>query len=202
MWPGFLTTLGVSAAVMVAGVLIGAGCGVVLVYGPQPARLVIRAYVDLVRGLPVLVLIFLIFYGLPTLGIGLPDLVSAVIALGLWVGAHVCEIVRGGIGAVSTGQTEAATALGIGFTDRLRHVIIPQAIAPMLPPLVNTAIEDVKASSLVSLVSVAELTRTTEQVVSRVQQPLPLYGMAALMYIGVNFAISLGGSWLERRYAR
>jgi polar amino acid transport system permease protein len=70
----------------------------------------------------------------------------------------------------------------------------------MVPPLVNTAIENVKASSLVSLVSIAELTRTTEQVVSRVQLPVPLYALAALMYFVVNYAISLGGSWLERRY--
>jgi polar amino acid transport system permease protein len=202
MGPGLLLTLAVSVTVMIVGLVIGVATGLVLIYGPPLARLGVRAYVDVVRGLPILILIFLTFYGLPALGIGLPDFVSACIALGIWVGAHISEILRGGIGAIPVGQTEAATALGIGFRGRLRHVVIPQAIPPMLPPLVNTAIENVKASSLVSLVSIAELTRTTEQVVARVQLPVPLYALAAIMYFVVNYAISLGGSWLERRYTR
>jgi polar amino acid transport system permease protein len=200
MGPGLQMTLAVSVTVMLIGLAIGFAAGLALIYGPMGARLLVRAYVDLVRGLPILILIFLVFYGLPAAGINVPDFVSGCIALGIWVGAHVCEILRGGISAVPRGQTEAATALGLGFRDRLRHVIIPQSIRPMVPPLVNTAIENVKASSLVSLVSIAELTRTTEQVVSRVQLPVPLYALAALMYFVVNYAISLGGSWLERRY--
>jgi polar amino acid transport system permease protein len=201
MGPGFAMTLAISASVMALGLVVGVAGGLVLAYGPLPARLLVRGYVDIVRGVPLLVLIFVIFYGLPSVGVRLPAVITATIALGAWVGGHVSEITRGGINAVPAGQSEAATALGIRFTDRLRHVVFGQAVRSMLPPLVNTTIEAVKATSLVSLVSIVDLTLATSQVISRVGDPVPLYILAGTMYSLVAYAVSLAGRRLELRYS-
>ena len=201
MGPGLAMTLLVSVAVMALGLIVGLLGGLTLLYGPPLLRLVVRAYVDFVRGTPLLVLIFLIFYGIPAVGIPVPNFVAAVIALGAFAGAQISELVRGGIGSIPRGQTDASMALGMTFWPRLTRVVLPQAVARILPPLVNTTVEVVKGSSLVSLVSIVELTLATEQVVQRVQRPVPLYLAAALFYFVVNFIVSSGGRRLERRFA-
>ena len=201
MGPGLAMTLLVSISVMALGLVVGFLGGLTLLYGPPVLHLVVRAYVDFVRGTPLLVLIFLIFYGIPAVGIPVPNFVAAVIALGAFAGAHISELVRGGIGSVPRGQTDASMALGLTFWPRLTRVVLPQAVARILPPLVNTTVEVVKGSSLVSLVSIVELTLATEQVVQRVQRPVPLYLAAALLYFVVNFIVSSGGRHLERRFA-
>ena len=201
MGPGLVMTLLVSVSVMLVGLVVGLFGGLALLYGPLPLRMVVRGYVDFVRGTPLLVLIFLIFYGIPAVGIPVPNFVAAVISLGAFAGAHISEVVRGGIGSIPRGQTDAAMALGMTFWSRMTHVVMPQAFARILPPLVNTTVEVIKGSSLVSLVSIVELTLATEQVVQRVQRPVPLYVTAALLYFVVNFLVSSGGRRLERRFA-
>jgi polar amino acid transport system permease protein len=201
MGPGLAMTLLVSISVMALGLAVGLLGGLTLLYGPPMLRLVVRAYVDFVRGTPLLVLIFLIFYGIPAVGIPVPNFVAAVIALGAFAGAQISELVRGGIGSIPRGQTDASMALGLTFWPRLTRVVLPQAVARILPPLVNTTVEVVKGSSLVSLVSIVELTLATEQVVQRVQRPVPLYLAAALLYFLVNFIVSSGGRHLERRFS-
>ena len=201
MGPGLAMTLLVSVSVMLLGLGIGLLGGLTLLYGPRLLRLVVRGYVDFVRGTPLLVLIFLIFYGIPAVGIPVPNFVAAVISLGAFAGAQISELVRGGISSIPRGQTDASMALGMTFWPRLTQVVLPQAVARTLPPLVNTTVEVVKGSSLVSLVSIVELTLATEQVVQRVQRPVPLYLAAALMYFVVNFIVSSSGRRLERHFA-
>jgi len=201
MGPGLAMTIMVSAAVMVLGLVLGLLGGLALLYGAWPLRFAMRAYVDFVRGTPLLVLIFLIFYGIPLLGIPVPNFVAAVISLGAFAAAHISEVVRGGVSSIPRGQTDASMALGLTFWPRLMNVVLPQAVARILPPLVNTTVEVVKGSSLVSLVSIVELTLATEQVVQRVQKPVPLYLAAALFYFVVNFIVSSSGRRLERRFA-
>ena len=201
MGPGLVMTIMVSVCVMILGLFVGLLGGLTLLYGPRVLGLVVRGYVDFVRGTPLLVLIFLIFYGIPAVGIPVPNFVAAVISLGAFAGAHISEIVRGGISSIPKGQTDASMALGMTFWPRLSRVVLPQAVARILPPLVNTTVEVVKGSSLVSLVSIVELTLATEQVVQRVQRPVPLYIAAALMYFVVNFIVSSSGRRLERRFA-
>ena len=107
---------------------------------------------------------------------------AAVIALSIFCGAHVSEVIRGGINSIPKGQTEAAKAIGLTFRQRLRYVIFPQAISRIIPPWVNTAVELVKASSLVSLVSVVDLMLAIQQIVGRTRETLLLYAVAALLY--------------------
>lgn len=198
---GLFITLEVSLLVLAIGTVIGIAGGLSLLYGRLPLRWLVRIYVDTIRGIPLLVLIFAIFYGFPLLGLRVPAIVAAVIALSVFCGAHISELVRGGVDSIPRGQTDAAKAIGLKFRQRLRYVIFPQAIRRIIPPWVNTAVEMVKASSLVSLVSVVDLMLTIQQIAARTRETLLLYGVAALLYFLINYSISTLGRRLEKRFA-
>ena len=198
---GLLVTLGISVAVLVAGSLLGVALGLCLLYGSRSARLAARIYVDTLRGIPQLVLIFAIFYVFPLLGMRLAPVAAGILALSLFCAAHVAEVLRGAIGAIPRGQNDAAQGIGLTFRQRLRFVIFPQALAPFLPAWTNTAVEIVKSSSLVSLVSVVDLTMATQQIVGRTREALLFYAVAAALYFAVNFALSHAGRRLERRFS-
>ncbi|MEZ4561392.1 MAG: amino acid ABC transporter permease [Thermomicrobiales bacterium] len=199
---GLAVTLQLSALIILFGTTIGLFGGIGLLYGPGWLRAVLRAYVDIIRGTPLLVVIFLIFYGLPALNVEIDGFQAAVVAFSLFAGAHISEIIRGGISSVPRGQTDAARALGLTFWPSMAWVVLPQALPVLLPPWVNTAVEMVKGSSLVVLVSVSDLMFATVKVAERTGNPMPLYLTAAAIYVVVNLAISRFGVWLERRASR
>lgn len=198
---GLVVTLELSAAVILLGSTIGYLGGLSLEYGPKPLWAAVRVYVDTLRGIPVLVLLFAVFYGLPIVGIQIGAFGAGVVALSIFAGAHMTEVVRGGIASIPRTQGDAAKAIGLEFWARLRWVILPQAVRRILPPWVNTAVELVKGSSLVSLIGVVELLLATQQVVGRTFIVIPTYTLAGLMYFVVNYGISRLGALLERRYA-
>jgi polar amino acid transport system permease protein len=196
---GLGNTLQLSVVIIAFGTLIGLFGGLGLLYGPTPMRGVLRGYVDIIRGTPLLVLIFLIFYGLPALNVEISGWQAAIAAFSLFAGGHISEIFRGAVASVPRGQTDAAKALGLTFWPRTAWVILPQSLPVILPPWVNTAVEMVKGTSLVVLVSVNDLMFATVKVAERTGDPMPLYIAAAAIYIGVNLLISRFGAWLERR---
>ena len=198
---GLTITVVVSAAVLLLGTLIGFGGGLSLLYGARPLRWVARIYVDVLRGVPQLVLIFAIFYGFPALGLQVSAITAGILALSLFCGAHVAEIVRGGVASIPRGQMDAAKAIGLTFAQRLREVIFPQAMRRVLPAWINTAVEIVKSSSLVSLVSVVDLTMAIQQIVGRTREALLFYAVAAFLYFAINFALSTLGRRLELRFS-
>jgi polar amino acid transport system permease protein len=199
LWQGVAITLQISVLVIAVGSIIGMFGGLGLLYGPLWIRAPLRGYVDIVRGLPLLVTIFVIFYVPPALGIEVGGFTAVVMALSLFAGAHISEIVRGSVSSVSRGQGDAAKALGLTFWPRIWYVILPQALPAIIPPWTNTAIEMVKGSSLAYLVSVSELLFQTYKVVGRTGSAMPLYIAAAVLYFAINFALSRAGLWLERR---
>jgi polar amino acid transport system permease protein len=201
---GVVATVQISVLVIAAGSIIGIFGGLGLLYGPLWLRALLRGYVDVIRGLPLLVTIFIIFYVPPALDIEVGGFTAVVVALSLFAGAHISEIVRGTVSSVSRGQSDAARALGLTFWPRIWYVILPQALPAIIPPWTNTAIEMVKGSSLAYLVSVSELLFQTYKVVGRTGVAMQLYIAAALLYFAINFALSRAGLWLERRirYAR
>jgi polar amino acid transport system permease protein len=196
---GLSNTLQLSALIIAFGTAIGLFGGLGLLYGPLPVRAFLRGYVDIVRGTPLLVIFFLIFYGLPPLGIAISGFFTAVIAFSLFAGGHISEIIRGAVASIPRGQTDAAKALGLTLWPRTISVLLPQALPIALPPWVNTAVEMVKGTSLVVLVSVNDLTFETVKIAERTGNPMPLYIAAALIYVVVNLVISRLGVWLERR---
>jgi polar amino acid transport system permease protein len=196
---GLVVTLQISSLVIIAGSIIGMFGGLGLLYGPAWLRAILRVYVDLVRGLPLLVQIFLIFYVPPAFSIEINGFGAVTVALGLFAGAHISEIVRGAVSSVPRGQTDAAKALGLTFWPRTWNVILPQALPAIIPPWTNTAVEMVKGSSLAYLVSVSELLFSAQKVLERTGAAMQFYIATALIYFVVNFLLSRVGSWLERR---
>jgi polar amino acid transport system permease protein len=201
LWQGLFVTVEVSVLVIVLSLIGGLLLGVVVTYGPLPIRLLIRLFSDVIRGIPILVLIFVIYYGLPVTGINLDNFVSAVVALALFSTAQIVEIARGALQSIHHGQTEAAKAIGLTFTQRLLYVIFPQAMRRFLPPWINSVTDVVKGSALVSLVGVVDLMLAIQQVIGRTYVPMPLYVLGALIYFAINYTLSSFSRILEARYA-
>jgi polar amino acid transport system permease protein len=198
---GLLTTVLVSAIVVVLALVIGGVMGIGLVYGPAPVRWIVRAFSDIIRGIPILVLIFFIYYGLPLTGLNLQPFSAAVFALTVFKSAQVIENVRGAIGSIPRGQMDAAKAIGLTFPGRLAYVIAPQAVRRFLPPWINGVTDAVKGSALVSLLGVTDLMHAIQQVIGRTYDPLPLYLLGAVIYFVINYCLSALSRVLERRYS-
>lgn len=201
LWQGLLVTLGVSAAVVVISLVTGGLAGVGLAYGPWWVRLPLRAFSDTLRGTPLLVVIFTIYYLLPFVGLNMQPLPSVVLALVAFKTAHVGEITRGAIQSISPGQSDAAKAIGLTFRQRLAWVILPQAVRRFLPPWINSVTDTVKGSALVSLVGIVDLMLAAQQVIGRTYEPMPVYLLAAAMYFVINYALSTTSRRLETRFA-
>ena len=198
---GLAITLQVSALVVLISLLAGVALGVALVYGPAPLRWLVRGYSDVIRGIPILVLIFAIYYGLPALHLNLSSLVAAVTALSMFTTAQVVETTRGALQSIHHGQMEAGKAIGLTFPQRLRWVIFPQALRRFLPPWINSVTDAVKGSALVSLVGVVDLMLAIQQVIGRVYEPMPLYLLGAAIYFAINYSLSSLSRRLEQRFA-
>lgn len=201
LWQGFLVTLAVSALVVAGSLVLGLGLGIALTFGPRALGWPIRAFSDTIRAIPLIVLIFTVYYGLPALQINLSPFWAAVAALTLFKSGHVTEIVRGAVQSIHPGQMEAAKSIGLTFIGRLRYVILPQAVRRFLPPWINSVTDSVKGSALVSLVGVIDLMMAIQQVIGRTYEPMPMYVLGALIYIALNAVLSITSRRLERRFA-
>jgi polar amino acid transport system permease protein len=201
LWRGLLVTLEVSALSISLALLAGLLFGTALAYGPMPLRLPIRAVVDVVRGIPVLVLIFFVYYVGPAAGLDLGSFDAAVFALSLFSACQVAEISRGAITSVHHGQMEAARAIGLTFPQCLLSVIFPQALRRFLPPWINSVTDTVKGSALVSLLGIVDLMLAIQQVIGRTYRPMPFYVLGALIYLVINYALSSASRRLEAHFA-
>lgn len=198
---GFLTTIECSVMAIICGTVIGMFAGLVLTYGNVWARTPFRAYVDLIRGTPVFVLVLACFYMAPALGWQISAFQAGALGLTLFCGSHVSEIVRGALQAIPRGQLEAGKAIGLTFKQSLAYVLLPQALRQILPTWVNSSTEIVKASTLLSVIGVAELLLSTQQVIARTFMTLEFYLFAGFMFFIINYAIELLGRQIEKRVA-
>jgi polar amino acid transport system permease protein len=201
LWDGFLTTIQCSVMAIICGTVIGMFAGLVLTYGNVWARTPFRAYVDLIRGTPVFVLVLACFYMAPALGWQISAFQAGALGLTLFCGSHVAEIVRGALQAIPRGQLEASKAIGLTFKQALGYVLLPQALRQILPTWVNSSTEIVKASTLLSVIGVAELLLSTQQVIARTFMTLEFYLFAGFMFFIINYAIELLGRQIEKRVA-
>ncbi|SON57456.1 Glutamine transport system permease protein GlnP [Hartmannibacter diazotrophicus] len=196
---GIGLTVAISALAIVAGTILGIFVGLGLTYGHMLVRLVLRGYTDFIRGTPVLVLVLASYYVLSTIGLQLDPFEAGVLALAVFCSSHVAEITRGTLGTIPVGQIEAAKAIGLTFSQTFAYVLGPQAMRLGLPAWVNTAAEMVKASTLLSIIGVAELLLRTQEVISRTFMSLPFYFFAGLLYFAVNYAIERFGRYVEAK---
>lgn len=166
---------------------------------PRGIEWMMVTYIEIFRGTPLLVQLFFIYYGLPQVGIAMSAHHAAILGLSLNFGAYMSEIVRSGMGAIDYGQHEAARALGMNAWVRLRYIIYPQALRITLPPLTNTYAAILKDSSLVSVLSITELTRAGQLIYVRTYEPFEIYLTLAVFYFVMTFSISRVARLLEIR---
>lgn len=162
-------------------------------------NLIATAYIEFIRGTPVLVQLYIVFYGLPHIGIALPDFAAGVVALSVNSAAYIAEIIRAGIQAVDIGQTEAARSLGMKQSMAMRYIIIPQAVKNILPALGNEFITVIKESSIASIIGIHELMFNAATVQGNTYRPFEPLIIAAVMYFILTFGLSKVMGAFERR---
>ena len=198
---GLWVTLQIGVVSIVAGLVLGLALALIRLYGPVWTQLLARAYVNFMRSIPLLVLLIIIYYALPFVGIRLSPFLSAVSALSLVSAAYTAEIFRAGIEAVPKGQFEASSALGLSYRHMMVDVILPQAIRIVIPPLTNNCINVMKDTALASVVAMPDLLKQATQAQALAANPSPLIG-AAIIYVAFLLPLVAAVSKLERSYAK
>lgn len=202
-WPlllaGLWVTLKLGVVSIVAGLVLGLALALVRLYAPAGFRFLAKVYIDIFRSIPLLVLLIVVYYALPFVGIRFTSFVSAVVALTLVSGAYTAEIFRAGIEAIPRGQFEASQALGLSYPTMMIDVILPQAIRIVIPPLTNNCINVMKDTALASVVAMPDLLKQATQAQALAANPSPLIG-AALIYVAFLWPLVIIVGRLERRF--
>lgn len=196
---GLRVTLLLGVVSILAGLVLGLFVALVRIYGVRPASLAVKIYIDVFRSIPILVLLIVVYYALPFVGLRLTPFMSAATALTLVSGAYTAEIFRAGIEAIPRGQFEASQALGLGYRHMMADVILPQAIRIVIPPLTNNCINVIKDTALASVVAMPDLLKQATQAQALEANPTPLI-IAALMYIAILWPLVVLVGRLEKKY--
>jgi len=209
---GLRGTLKIAAIAVVGSTLVGVVLGTLITIRFWPSRWLIRLYIEVWRGLPIIVTIFAVFFLLPTLGsqLDFDPFTSAAIGLTLWGSAQVAEATRGAVASIPHEQHEAASALGFGWVGRHTYVILPQALRRLIPPLVGLLIGVIQNSTLALVIGARELLSTAQQSVDRLTAPpafggigeihaIELYGAVAVVFFLICFPLSRLARFLEQR---
>lgn len=196
---GLKVTLLLGAVSIVAGLALGLLVALVRIYGIRPASIAAKIYIDVFRSIPLLVLLIVVYYALPFVGLRLSPFMSAAAALTLVSCAYTAEIFRAGIEAIPKGQFEASHALGLSYRHMMSDVILPQAVKIVIPPLTNNCINVIKDTALASVVAMPDLLKQATQAQALEANPTPLI-IAALMYIALLWPLVILVGRLERRF--
>ena len=186
---------------IIVGLIGGLFLAIARLYAPQAAKTLIRIYIDIFRSIPLLVLLIVVYYALPFIGIRLSPFLSAVTALSLVSAAYTAEIFRAGIEAIPHGQFEASAALGLSNKDMMVDVILPQAVRIVIPPLTNNCINVMKDTALASVVAMPDLLKQATQAQALQANPTPLIG-AAIIYVALLWPMVAVVARLEKHFAR
>ena len=199
---GCWVTLQISFFALLLGMVFGIAGALCRISSNRILNAAAFFYVWVIRGTPVMVQLFILYFGLPQLGIKLPSMVAGVLGLAINTGAYITEIIRAGIQVVDRGQMEAALSLGMSYRQAMRRIIGPQAVKFCIPPLVNQFIMTLKNSSIASLVTITELFRTGEQIIYTTFRSFEVYTAVAVFYLIMNSVFMVIADKLERRMAR
>ncbi|WP_435170635.1 amino acid ABC transporter permease [Falsirhodobacter sp. 1013] len=198
---GLWNTLLLGVVAIVFGGALGVIVCLIRMYAATPLRLLAVIYIDLLRAIPVLVLLILIYYALPFVGVTMNSFTAAAVALSLVLAAYTAEVVRAGIEAVPKGQFEASAALGLSFVLTMRKVVLPQAIRMVIPPLASYSVSIIKDTSLASVVAMNDLLKQATDSQALFANPSPLV-LAAMIYVAILWPLVRFTSWIELRSRR
>ena len=196
---GTMWTILLSLVTLLLGGVMGFLLALIRVYGVWPLRAVVDAYVYVIRGIPLLLLLFFMYYGLPYMGIDLPTLPGGIAVMSLYFTALMCEIWRGALQSLPRGQLEAARALGMRLPLALTIILVPQAVRAVAGPLVNMAVLIVKSTSLVSIIGLSELTMVGHEIIERTFKPFEILGAIAVIYFAICYGLSRLGKAIEEK---
>lgn len=199
---GAVSTLAISAGVVVLGTAVGIICGLLRFLAWRWLAVAITGVVEFVRAIPLLLQIFFVFFGLPALGLKIPSFPAAILAMSLWMLANTAEVVRGGIQSIPRGQFEAASSTGLSALQAMRYVIFPQAIRRMLPPFVGLCTILIKDTSLAAIIGVFELTRAAQETIERTFRSFEIYLVTAAVYFVICFPLTHFSQRAEARLQR
>ena len=207
---GVRNTLIISAFSVLIGIVLGTLLAMLRMSKLLPLRLIATAYIEFIRGTPLMVQLMFIFYGLPMIGVTFPDIpfipdfsrfAAGIVAMSINSCAYVAEIIRSGIQAVDGGQMEAARSIGYSHVQAMRYVVLPQAIRNILPALGNEFVVVIKESSIVSVIGIADLMFRTKDVIAVTYRTLASLAIVAIIYFCMTFIGSQLIAWMERRMA-
>ena len=199
---GLLESVKLTLALVLVGLPLGLGLAVAISSGPRPVRWVAIAIVEIARGIPALVVLYLVYFGLPQVHLTLEAFVAAALALGFTLAGYTTEIFRAGIAAVPPGQREAARAVGLQRCHELVHVVLPQAVRIVVPPILGYVVVFFQATSLAFAIAIPELLSRAYTIGSTTFQYLNVLVLAALLYAAVAIPASQLIEYLERRRER
>ena len=194
-------TIEITALALILGLVVAALAAAAKMSRSAPLRAIGTVYVSLFRGTPCLIQLFVLYFGGPQIGINLEPFAAGVIGLGLNIGAYMAESIRGALVAVDRGQTEAARTIGFSRFQTLRKVVLPQAARLMIRPLGVNTVALLKGSALVSTISVVELTYTAQRFIGSTYKPFEIFGVAALLYMVMVYAVARAVDLLDKRFA-
>jgi len=197
--PAFVTTLLLTASSFALAVVLAIIIELVRTNAGMAVRNALEIYVDIVRSLPILALLYLIYFGLPGLGISLSAFTSGTIGLAVIYSTYVAEVLRGGVEALHRGQKEAGLAVGLTPLAVFRFIVLPQAVRTVTPPLLTTLISLLKDTSICALIAVNELMLTAKVIMSQTFLPLHVFVLVGVIYFLVSWPLSLFVRWLEPR---
>lgn len=201
MLSGAIVTLEISFWAMLLATAVGVTMGLISVSDLWLLKVIVRAYVYFVRGTPALVQIFLVYFALPRIGFELSSFWSGVVALAFNSAGFIAEIVRAGLQSIDVGQTEAALSIGMTGRQSIVHILLPQSLRRITPPMTNEVITLLKNSSLLSVISVTELTRAAQLIIAERFVPFELYAALAIYYLVMISVLSRVSEYIERRLA-
>ncbi len=193
-------TVLLSLVSFLGGGLLGLGLLFLRIGKGRASRLFVQGYVELFQGTPLLMQLFLAFFGLGLFGVDVPAWLAAGLALILWTAAFLAEIWRGCVESVTRGQWEASASLGMGYVQQMRYVILPQAIRVAIPPTVGFSVQVVKGTALTSIIGFVELSKAGTVVTNATFQPFTVYGLVALIYFALCWPLSKSSQILERKF--
>ncbi len=196
---GALVTIGISVLSMMLSVVLGLILAIMRLYGSMWLQKISTAYIEIYRGTPLLIQLYILYYGLPNIGIAMNAFAAAILGLGMNYAAYEAEIYRAGIQAISRGQTEAALSLGMSRCLTLRRIILPQALRIAIPPMTNDFIALFKDSSLVSVIAITELTKSYGILAAASMDFFKLGIITALLYFGMSYPLALYARKLEKK---
>ncbi|MBW2608180.1 MAG: amino acid ABC transporter permease [Deltaproteobacteria bacterium] len=201
--PLFLTGLKSTFLISIVSIMLALVVGIIAcacrISGIKSIKYPSIAYIEIIRSTPLLVQIYFLYFGLPTLGIRVPEIQTGILALTLNSGAYIAEIIRAGINSVDDGQIEAGISSGLNYFQRMRFIILPQALGVTVPPLLGQSIVLVKDSALLSLISVMELTRCGQTLTSERFMPSEAFFTVAFFYMCIYFCLKALADWSQRK---